>query len=217
MAKKKRKEERRLQRKKDKAKASGGPEGRGSPSQPCRICGGSHWTQDCTEPQHPEWGKKKADNASDSPYDQLFKRAERGYDSSLDDGKGCWLYLKPTVELRKSGAFTLGDVIDSMSIATGIDVADINVDRRSSDTVARVTLPALKSSRGDRDNLSHNHEPSPPSTHPVQRALELQHEKSQADKAINLVLTTRQVLIELPDEDPDTALTSRDLYNNGGS
>ncbi|KAJ5135881.1 uncharacterized protein N7515_005159 [Penicillium bovifimosum] len=112
MAKKKRKEERRLQRKKDKAKASGGPGGRGGHPR-------NRVESAAVRPGHrirnlsTRNGVKKADNASDSPYDQLFKRAERGYDSSLDDGKGCWLYLKPTVELRKSGAFTLGDVIDS--------------------------------------------------------------------------------------------------------
>lgn len=63
------------------------------------------------------------------------------------------------------------------------------------------------------ENNSHNHEPSPPSTHPAQRALELKHKQTQVDNALNLGRSTRQVLIELYEDDPDTALKPRDLYN----
>ncbi|KAJ6126055.1 hypothetical protein N7471_010548 [Penicillium samsonianum] len=63
------------------------------------------------------------------------------------------------------------------------------------------------------ENPSHNHPPSPPSTHPVQRALELKHKKAEVDTALRLGRPTRQILIEIRDADPDTCLTSRDLYN----
>ncbi|KAJ5544982.1 hypothetical protein N7461_007286, partial [Penicillium sp. DV-2018c] len=67
------------------------------------------------------WSRPKAPGV-DAPFYQLSKRAERGFDSSLEDGKGCWLYLKLPVELRKPGAFGLDHVIDAIAPTVGDDV-----------------------------------------------------------------------------------------------
>ncbi|KAJ5855724.1 uncharacterized protein N7529_009668 [Penicillium soppii] len=63
------------------------------------------------------------------------------------------------------------------------------------------------------ENPSFNHTPSPASTHPIQRALELKHKKYKVDSALHLGRSTYQILVELRDADPGTALISRDIYN----
>ena len=63
------------------------------------------------------------------------------------------------------------------------------------------------------ENPSHNHEPSPASTHAVQRTLELTHKREQIITALKLGRTTRQIMAELHKADPDTAIIPRDIYS----
>ncbi|OQE04572.1 hypothetical protein PENVUL_c032G00837 [Penicillium vulpinum] len=63
------------------------------------------------------------------------------------------------------------------------------------------------------ENLSHNYQLSPASTYPTQRALELKYKKVQVETRLQLGRPTRQMLIEIREADPESALISRDIYN----
>ncbi|KAJ5796864.1 uncharacterized protein N7518_005404 [Penicillium psychrosexuale] len=63
------------------------------------------------------------------------------------------------------------------------------------------------------ENPSHNHQPSPASTHAVQRTRELTHKREQIVTALRLGRTTRQIMAELHEADPDTAIIPRDIYS----
>ena len=63
------------------------------------------------------------------------------------------------------------------------------------------------------ENPTHNHESSPPSTHAIQRSLELTHKKDEIENALRQGRTTRQILTELREADTESAITARDIYN----
>lgn len=63
------------------------------------------------------------------------------------------------------------------------------------------------------ENPSHNHEPSPPSTHAAQRALELTYKKDKIENALRQGRITRQILTEIREADPKSTLIARDIYN----
>ncbi|KAJ5700961.1 hypothetical protein N7493_012007 [Penicillium malachiteum] len=63
-------------------------------------------------------------------------------------------------------------------------------------------------------NVTHNHEPSPPSTHPVHRRADLRAHQAEIDRYLRLTpLTTQQILLLLKDANPDICLQARDIYN----
>ena len=63
------------------------------------------------------------------------------------------------------------------------------------------------------ENTSHNHGPSPASTHHIQRTLELSRKSENIHSQLRQGLTTRQVLTGLRSDDPDSCLISRDVHN----
>lgn len=56
---------------------------------------------------------------------------------------------------------------------------------------------------------THNRQPSPASPHPIQRALDLTHKKAVVANAIQQGRTSKEILTELRETDPDTILIPR--------
>ncbi|KAJ5243941.1 hypothetical protein N7489_004037 [Penicillium chrysogenum] len=63
------------------------------------------------------------------------------------------------------------------------------------------------------ENPVHNHPPSPASTHPIQRALDLDNKRDNVENRLRQGYTTKQIVTELREADPDTILVPRDIYN----
>ena len=63
------------------------------------------------------------------------------------------------------------------------------------------------------ENPRHNHEPSPVSTHPSLRRLELDDKSERIDAQLYIGVSTRKILTGVRREDPDSSLKSRDVYN----
>ncbi|KAJ5441771.1 hypothetical protein N7491_004177 [Penicillium cf. griseofulvum] len=63
------------------------------------------------------------------------------------------------------------------------------------------------------ENPTHNHLPSPASTHTTQRAIELTHKKDKVENAIRQGRTTRQILTKLREADPESTIIAQDIYN----
>lgn len=62
-------------------------------------------------------------------------------------------------------------------------------------------------------NATHNHGSSGPSTHPIHRRRELLQYEESIRAAFRQGRTVRQILTEIREADPESCLTSRDLYN----
>ena len=63
------------------------------------------------------------------------------------------------------------------------------------------------------ENVSHNHRPSPTSTHPVQRSNELSTIQADIQKHFKQGVPTRQILTSIRNENPDSYIIPRDIYN----
>ncbi|OGE50952.1 hypothetical protein PENARI_c015G06959 [Penicillium arizonense] len=63
------------------------------------------------------------------------------------------------------------------------------------------------------EDTSHNHTPSPLSTHPIQRSLELSTVSDGIQKQLEQGLPTRQILHALRKDNPETCLNAQDIYN----
>ena len=59
----------------------------------------------------------------------------------------------------------------------------------------------------------HNHQPSPASTHYAQRNIERECKRDEIENALRQGRTTRQILTELREADPDSILTPQNIYN----
>ncbi|KAJ6126037.1 hypothetical protein N7471_010664 [Penicillium samsonianum] len=65
----------------------------------------------------------------------------------------------------------------------------------------------------DDSKSKHNHQPSPASTHTAQRKLDLTHKSDQVENGLRQGHTTRQILTEIRETDPESVLIPQDIYN----
>ncbi|KAJ5855723.1 uncharacterized protein N7529_009667 [Penicillium soppii] len=63
------------------------------------------------------------------------------------------------------------------------------------------------------ENSSHNHHPSPPSTHAIHRTQERAIKADDIQKGFQVGLPTRQILTTLREENPDSCIIARDIHN----
>ncbi|KAJ6131685.1 hypothetical protein N7471_006900 [Penicillium samsonianum] len=63
------------------------------------------------------------------------------------------------------------------------------------------------------ENGTHNHEPTPASTHAAQRSQELSEKTEDIRKELEMGLPTRKILTGVLNNDLASCLTSRDIYN----